>query len=102
MTNTLDLSQHDDFLDRLLRVPQLYSARISPDGQWVAWIWAGLAETTQLWLAASGGARVHVACAVRRRVRLLPPARAARREREREQRPHAPHFVENFTTMTCL
>jgi dipeptidyl aminopeptidase/acylaminoacyl peptidase len=52
---TLDLSLHDNFLGRLLRVPQLYSARISPDGQWVAWIWSGLAETTQLWLAASGG-----------------------------------------------
>ena len=55
MTHTPDLSQHDDVLDRLLRVPQLYGARISPDGQWVAWIWSGLAETTQLWLAAAGG-----------------------------------------------
>lgn len=50
-----DLAQHDDFLDRLLKVPQLYSARISPDGRWVAWIWAGLSETTQLWVAASDG-----------------------------------------------
>jgi dipeptidyl aminopeptidase/acylaminoacyl peptidase len=52
---TLNLSIHDEFLDRLLRVPQLYGARISPDGQWVAWIWAGIAETTQLWIAAAGG-----------------------------------------------
>ena len=51
----IDLSQHDEFLDRLLGVPQLYAARISPDGQWVAWIWAGLADTTQLWLARSDG-----------------------------------------------
>jgi dipeptidyl aminopeptidase/acylaminoacyl peptidase len=51
-----DLSQHDAFLDRLLKVPQLYSARISPDGSFVAWIWAGLAETTQLWVTAASGA----------------------------------------------
>jgi dipeptidyl aminopeptidase/acylaminoacyl peptidase len=50
-----DLSQHDAFLDRLLKVPQLYGARISPDGNWVAWIWAGLSETTQLWIADSKG-----------------------------------------------
>jgi dipeptidyl aminopeptidase/acylaminoacyl peptidase len=51
----IDLSQHDAFLDRLLKVPQLYSARISPDGNLVAWIWAGLAETTQLWVTAADG-----------------------------------------------
>jgi dipeptidyl aminopeptidase/acylaminoacyl peptidase len=51
----IDLSPHDDFLDRLLKVPQLYGARISPDGNYVAWIWAGLAETTQLWLADARG-----------------------------------------------
>jgi dipeptidyl aminopeptidase/acylaminoacyl peptidase len=50
-----DLSQHDAFLDRLLQVPQLYSARISPEGRFVAWIWAGLAETTQLWVTAADG-----------------------------------------------
>jgi dipeptidyl aminopeptidase/acylaminoacyl peptidase len=51
----IDLSRHDAFLDRLLKVPQLYSARISPDGNRVAWIWAGLAETTQLWVTAASG-----------------------------------------------
>ena len=51
----IDFSQHDSFLDRLLKVPQLYSARISPDGIFVAWIWAGLAETTQLWVTAASG-----------------------------------------------
>jgi dipeptidyl aminopeptidase/acylaminoacyl peptidase len=51
----IDLFQHDAFLDRLLKVPQLYSARISPDGRFVAWIWAGLAETTQLWVTAADG-----------------------------------------------
>ncbi|HVO03810.1 MAG TPA: prolyl oligopeptidase family serine peptidase [Candidatus Cybelea sp.] len=50
-----DIAQHDDFLDTLLHVPQLYMARISPDGRWAAWIWAGLAETTQLWIAAADG-----------------------------------------------
>ena len=56
MTAPADLAKHDAFLDALLHVPQLYSARISPDGKWVAWIWAGLAETTQLWVAPSDGA----------------------------------------------
>jgi dipeptidyl aminopeptidase/acylaminoacyl peptidase len=51
----IDLSQHDAFLDRLLKVPQLYGARISPDGKHVAWIWAGLAETTQLWVTMADG-----------------------------------------------
>ena len=51
----IDFSQHDAFLDRLLRVPQLYGAKISPDGSHVAWIWAGLAETTQLWVTAASG-----------------------------------------------
>lgn len=55
-TMPIDLSQHDTFLDRLLQVPQLYGAKISPDGNFVAWIWAGLAETTQLWVAAASGA----------------------------------------------
>jgi hypothetical protein len=51
----IDFSRHDAFLDRLLKVPQLYSAKISPDGNAVAWIWAGLAETTQLWVNAADG-----------------------------------------------
>jgi dipeptidyl aminopeptidase/acylaminoacyl peptidase len=54
----IDLSRHDVFLDRLLKVPQLYNARISPDGKFVAWIWAGLAETTQLWVTAADGQSV--------------------------------------------
>jgi dipeptidyl aminopeptidase/acylaminoacyl peptidase len=56
MPQSKDLSTHDAFLDALLRVPQLYGARISPDGRHVAWIWAGLSETTQLWVAAADGA----------------------------------------------
>jgi dipeptidyl aminopeptidase/acylaminoacyl peptidase len=56
MYMSTDLSIHDAFLDRLLQVPQLYGAKISPDGNAVAWIWAGLAETTQLWVTAASGA----------------------------------------------
>ena len=45
-----DLAQFDAFLDRLLAVPLLGTARLSPDGRWVAWLWSGLADTRQLWL----------------------------------------------------
>jgi dipeptidyl aminopeptidase/acylaminoacyl peptidase len=55
MRKPKDLSIHDAFLDTLLRVPAIYGARISPDGRLVAWIWAGLSETTQLWVAPSDG-----------------------------------------------
>src|SRR5215831_16839198 len=47
-----DLAQHDAFLDRLLAVPLIGAARLSPDGRWVAWIWSGLGNR-QLWLAPS-------------------------------------------------
>ena len=50
-----DIARQDQFLQRLLRVPQMIGPRVSPDGKWVAWIWAGLAETTQLWLAPGDG-----------------------------------------------
>ena len=50
-----DIARQDGFLERLLKVPQIMGPRLSLDGKWVAWIWAGLAETTQLWLAPSDG-----------------------------------------------
>jgi dipeptidyl aminopeptidase/acylaminoacyl peptidase len=54
---TPDIARQDEFLERLLKVPQIIGPRLSLDGKWMAWIWAGLAETTQLWLApADGGA----------------------------------------------
>ena len=40
-----DLAQHDEFLDRLLAVPVIGAARLSPDGKWVAWLLSGLGET---------------------------------------------------------
>lgn len=52
-----EIARQDGFLARLLRVPQILGPRVSIDGAWVAWIWAGLGETTQLWVApADGGA----------------------------------------------
>lgn len=45
----------DAFLRRLLQVPLMIEPRLSPDGNWVAWIWAGLDKTTQMWLAPSNG-----------------------------------------------
>jgi dipeptidyl aminopeptidase/acylaminoacyl peptidase len=54
MTQT-DLSAHDAFLERLLDLPTIYSAGLSPDGTQLAWIWAKLAPTTQLWLQPADG-----------------------------------------------
>jgi dipeptidyl aminopeptidase/acylaminoacyl peptidase len=50
-----DLSANDAFLDRLLDLPTIYSAGLSPDGTQLAWIWAKLSPTTQLWLQPSDG-----------------------------------------------
>ncbi|MBI2254977.1 MAG: S9 family peptidase [Proteobacteria bacterium] len=50
-----DLSAHDAFLDRLLDLPTIYSAGLSPDGARLAWIWAKLGATTQLWLQPADG-----------------------------------------------
>ncbi len=52
---TRESERLEGFLDRLLAVPLLLEARLSPDAQWIAWIWGGLAETTQLWLAPADG-----------------------------------------------
>lgn len=50
-----DLTTIDPFLDRLLDLPTIYSAGLSPDGTQLAWIWAKLAPTTQLWLQPADG-----------------------------------------------
>jgi Tol biopolymer transport system component len=57
MDSTLpaSLARHDAFLDRLLAVPLVVAARLSPDGRWLAWIWSGVAATRQLWLAPGDG-----------------------------------------------
>ncbi|WP_374384835.1 prolyl oligopeptidase family serine peptidase [Dongia sp.] len=50
-----DLSAHDSFLDRLLDLPAIYDADLSPDGSQLAWIWGKLAPTTQLWMQPADG-----------------------------------------------
>jgi dipeptidyl aminopeptidase/acylaminoacyl peptidase len=50
-----DLSAIDPFLDRLLSLPTLYSASLSPDGQQLALIWGKLGPTAQLWLQPADG-----------------------------------------------
>jgi dipeptidyl aminopeptidase/acylaminoacyl peptidase len=57
MSHSLDLSAHDAFLDRLLDLPSIYSAGLSPDGRQLAWIWGKLSPTTQLWLQPADGSR---------------------------------------------
>lgn len=55
MTRPLDLAAIDPFLDRLLDLPTIYTAGLSPDGTQLAWIWAKLGPTTQLWLQPADG-----------------------------------------------
>ncbi|WP_374655449.1 alpha/beta fold hydrolase [Dongia sp.] len=55
MTKLPDIAAQDAFLDRLLDLPTIYSAGLSPDGTQLAWIWAKLAPTTQLWLQPADG-----------------------------------------------
>jgi dipeptidyl aminopeptidase/acylaminoacyl peptidase len=50
-----DLAAIDPFLDRLLGLPAIHSAGLSPDGKWLAWTWAKLGPTTQLWLQPADG-----------------------------------------------
>nr|WP_298687426.1 prolyl oligopeptidase family serine peptidase [uncultured Dongia sp.] len=55
MTKPHDLAAFDPFLGQLLNLPTIYSAGLSPDGTQLAWIWAKLGPTTQLWLQPSDG-----------------------------------------------
>lgn len=55
MPKSTDLTANDPFLDRLLDLPTIYSAGLSPDGTQLAWIWAKLGPTTQLWLQPADG-----------------------------------------------
>jgi len=52
------LATQDTFLDRLLDLPGIYAAGLSPDGQQLAWIWAKLGATMQLWLQPADGSVV--------------------------------------------
>ncbi|TDQ84206.1 dipeptidyl aminopeptidase/acylaminoacyl peptidase [Dongia mobilis] len=52
---TLDLTRFDPFLARLLSLPTLYGAVLSPDGSQLALIWGKLGPTAQLWLQPADG-----------------------------------------------
>ncbi len=52
---SLDNLDGSKYLDALLRLPEMWSAAVSPDGQWVAWTWAGLAPTMEVYLAHTAG-----------------------------------------------
>jgi dipeptidyl aminopeptidase/acylaminoacyl peptidase len=52
-----DLSATDPFLDRLLGLPTLYGATLSPDGTQLALIWGKLGPTAQLWLQPADGSQ---------------------------------------------
>lgn len=45
-----------DWLDRLIALPELESPKLSPDGRWLVWSWAGLEATTGLWIVSTDGA----------------------------------------------
>lgn len=51
------MSQHNDetLLDALLGLPEMDLAQPSPDGQWVAWVWGGLADTYDVYAARTDG-----------------------------------------------
>jgi len=50
-----DFESLEPFLDRLFRVSEAWGARLSPDGQRVAWIAGNLGATTQVWQAPADG-----------------------------------------------
>lgn len=54
---TSALAAFDPFLDRLLSLPTLYSASLSPDGTQLALIWGKLGPTAQLWLQPADGSQ---------------------------------------------
>jgi dipeptidyl aminopeptidase/acylaminoacyl peptidase len=54
MTNTR--LPPDQFLDALLTLPRLFGGSVSPDGKWVAWMWSGIALTTDVYAVRTDGA----------------------------------------------
>ncbi|MBN9387357.1 MAG: S9 family peptidase [Chloroflexi bacterium] len=44
-----------DFLEALLAVPNIRRYKVSPNGEWVAWIWVGLHPTAEVYVAATDG-----------------------------------------------
>ncbi len=45
----------EQFLDALFTLPRLYGESVSPDGKWVAWVWPGIAPTTDIYAARTDG-----------------------------------------------
>jgi dipeptidyl aminopeptidase/acylaminoacyl peptidase len=41
----------DHMLDALLTLPRLYGGTVSPDGRWVAWVWSGLRDVCDVYVA---------------------------------------------------
>ncbi len=46
-----------DLLDALLTLPDMLSARISPDGRWAAWSWLGVGATADVYAAPTDGSQ---------------------------------------------
>jgi len=46
-------SEH--YLDQFLSLPKLYGSGASPDGKWVAWVWAGIGATMDVYAAPTDG-----------------------------------------------
>lgn len=49
--------EHAEFLEQLLKTPQIYGARVSPDTKWVAWFWSNLEARAQVYVAPTDGSR---------------------------------------------
>lgn len=45
----------EQFLDALLALPKLYGGWVSRNGKWVAWMWAGIAPTVDVYVAPTDG-----------------------------------------------
>ncbi len=45
----------DHYLDHLLSLPKLYGSGASPDGKWIAWVWAGIGATMDVYAAPTDG-----------------------------------------------
>lgn len=43
------MTSNDQYLDQLLSLPKLYGSATSPDGRWVAWVWAGIGATMDVY-----------------------------------------------------
>jgi dipeptidyl aminopeptidase/acylaminoacyl peptidase len=44
-------------LDALIGLPRIYFTLVSPDGQWVAWMWLGVGDGLDVWAAPTDGSQ---------------------------------------------